>query len=82
MLVARWLFETGGSAVSAHLRGRDLEVRLAAVGGPWHWSVRTHHGRLLAEGDAVTRLAAEEAAEQEVTAVHPPTPALLEALLE
>ena len=39
------------------------------------------HGVVLAEGDAPTRDAAEQAAEDEATAVHPPTDLLLDRLL-
>ena len=39
------------------------------------------HGALLADGTAPTQQAAEEAAEDEAMAVHPPTQELLERLL-
>lgn len=47
----------------------------------WHWQVACPNGRVLAEGDAPDRSAAEEAAEDEVEAVHPPSEDLIEALL-
>jgi hypothetical protein len=46
----------------------------------WHWTVGPR-GNRLAQGDARTRLEAERAAEDEATAVHPPTPDLLYRLL-
>lgn len=47
----------------------------------WHWQVVAPSGRVLAEGDAPDRSAAEAAAEDEVEAVHPPSDDLIEALL-
>jgi hypothetical protein len=47
----------------------------------WHWKVTSPHGTLLADGYAASRDAAELAAEDEATAVHPPTPELLDRLL-
>ena len=68
-------------ALVAHLHGRDLAVEWDLGRGSWHWRVTTAHGTLLAEGDAATRFVAQAAAEDEATAVHPPTADLLERLL-
>ena len=65
---------------AAHLHGRDLEVVAEAL-HTWHWWVRSPHGEVLAEGRTSDRQRAEEAAEDEATAVHPPTSELLERLL-
>jgi hypothetical protein len=65
---------------AAHLHGRDLEVASEAL-HTWHWWVRSPHGEVLAEGRASDRQRAEEAAEDEATAVHPPTSELIERLL-
>jgi hypothetical protein len=83
MRVARWRVEDGVMlpAFEAHLHGRDLEVAEEAAEGPWAWYVRTPHGALLASGEAPTCDAAEQDAEDEATAVHPPTAELLELLL-
>lgn len=67
-------------AFAAHVHGRDLEVVAEPARG-WHWWVRSPHGALLADGVCPTMEAAEEEAEQEAMAVHPPTPELLERLL-
>ena len=53
----------------------------AEPGTAWHWRVTSPHGAVLADGYAVSREAAELAAEDEATAVHPPTPELLDRLL-
>jgi hypothetical protein len=79
-----WHAEPGtalGSAFAAHLHGRDLEVVSDDQAHRWHWIVTSPHGTLLADGFAVSRDAAELAAEDEATAVHPPTPELLDRLL-
>ncbi len=47
----------------------------------WHWQVVAPCGRVLAEGNAPDRRAAEEAAEDEVEAIHPPSDDLIDALL-
>lgn len=47
----------------------------------WHWQVTAPCGRVLAEGDAPDRRTAEEAAEDEVEAIHPPSDALIDVLL-
>lgn len=66
---------------ATHLHGRDLVVVHEGEPSHWHWCVRSPHGAVLAEGDAPTRDAAEQAAEDEATAVHPPTEELLDRLL-
>jgi hypothetical protein len=63
------------------VHGRDLEVVSEPALHSYHWWVRSPHGELLAEGRASDRRRAEEAAEDEATAVHPPTTGLLERLL-
>ena len=83
VLVAAWHPVEEGVATSfaAHLHGRDLSVVRVPEQGRWHWTVGSPHGGRLAQGDARTRLEAERAAEDEATAVHPPTPDLLDRLL-
>ena len=84
MHIASWHAEPGsafGSAFSAHLHGRDLEVVVDGAAHRWHWAVTSPHGTVLADGYAASRDAAELAAEDEATAVHPPTPELLDRLL-
>jgi hypothetical protein len=66
---------------AAHLHGRDLAVAQDVEHASWHWRVVSPHGGVLAQGDAPSRLAAEQAAEDEATAVHPPTAELLDRLL-
>ena len=70
------------AAFAAHLHGRDLVVLADQPTHGWRWVVRAPHGAVLADGMAPTRAAAEEAAENEATAVHPPTGRLLELLLD
>jgi hypothetical protein len=65
----------------AHLHGRELAVWPDPVGGRWRWRVESSHGTALGDGDAPDRIAAERAAEDEATAVHPPTDLLLDRLL-
>jgi hypothetical protein len=68
-------------AFGAHLHGRDAEVTVG-VGAPrWHWRVVSPAGHALAEGEAPDRDAAEQAAENEVCAVHPPTSHLIDELV-
>ncbi len=68
-------------AFATHFHGRDAEVT-APEGQPrWHWRVLSPTGHVLAEGDAPDRDAAEQAAEDEVCAVHPPTSHLLNELV-
>jgi hypothetical protein len=84
MHVASWHADPGsafGSAFAAHLHGRNLEVAAEPLSHRWHWRVSSPHGALLADGYAASRDAAELAAEEEATAVHPPTPELLDRLL-
>lgn len=84
MHVASWHAEAGsafGCAFAAHLHGRELEVLAEPVAHRWHWRVTSPRGALLADGYAVSRDAAELAAEEEATSVHPPTPELLDRLL-
>ena len=83
ILVAAWhpSCEADPPAFAAHLHGRELAVIQVPGCGRWHWRVVSPHGVPLAEGDAPDRLAAEAAAEDEATAVHPPTSELLERLL-
>ena len=83
MCIASWHHEPGTEipAFATHLHGRDLEVVADPAIHAWHWFVRTPHGGVLADGEAPTQQAAEQAAEDEATAVHPPTLELLERLL-
>ena len=68
-------------AFAAHLHGRDAEVMAPDGEHTWHWRVVSPAGHVLAEGDALDRDAAEQAAENEVTAVHPPTAHLIDELV-
>ena len=68
-------------AFAAHIHGRDAEAWLGDGLHLWHWRVLSPAGHLLAEGQAPDRDAAEQAAEDEACAVHPPTPHLLDELL-
>jgi hypothetical protein len=83
MRIAHWQPERGTAeqALATHLHGRDLEVSAHPTHHDWHWRVTTPHGAVLAEGDAPGMTEAEEAAEDEATAIHPPTSELLEQLL-
>ncbi|HEU0244935.1 MAG TPA: hypothetical protein VFQ75_13610 [Candidatus Limnocylindrales bacterium] len=82
MLLGHWHHcGTAGAALATHLHGRELDVVRAGESAPWHWRVASPHGALLAEGDAASCEAAEEAAEREALAVHPPTEALIGRLL-
>jgi hypothetical protein len=84
MRIACWHAEPGatlGSAFAAHLHGRDLEVLADPPAHAWRWRVTSPHGAILADGRAPSMNAAEEAAEDEATAVHPPTAELLDRLL-
>lgn len=83
MGIASWHPELDSSnpAFATHLHGRDLEVIADPAVHAWHWFVRAPHGAVLADGDAPTQQSAEQAAEDEATAVHPPTLELLERLL-
>jgi hypothetical protein len=68
-------------AFGTHLHGRDAEVIVREGSHAWHWRVVTPAGHVLAEGDAPDRDAAEQAAEDEASAVHPPTPQLVDEML-
>ena len=82
MLLGHWHHcEAVGPALATHLHGRELDVMCAGERPCWHWRVASPHGALLAEGDAASCAAAEEAAEREALAIHPPTEALLSRLL-
>ena len=86
MRICTWhpepLAGAGEGAFATHLHGRDLEVLAEPRSHAWRWRVLAPHGAVLADGLAPTRTAAEEAAEDEATAVHPPTERLLELLLD
>jgi hypothetical protein len=83
MRIGHWHPEEGTPvpAFAAHMHGRDLEVVAEPAVHAWHWRVSAPHGAVLAEGQAPDMAAAEQAAEDEATAVHPPTAELLERLL-
>lgn len=68
-------------ALATHLHGREALVSVAEGCHLWHWRVSSLTGHVLAEGNAPDRDAAEQAAEDEVCAVHPPTPHLMDELL-
>jgi hypothetical protein len=68
-------------AFGAHLHGREAEVSVADGARAWHWRITTPTGHVLAEGDAPDRDAAEQAAEDEVCAVHPPSAHLIDEML-
>lgn len=83
MRIASWHPEQGTpeQALATHLHGRDLEVIADPAHHDWRWRVTTPHGVVLAEGEAPGMTEAEQAAEDEATAIHPPTAELLELLL-
>jgi hypothetical protein len=83
MRIAHWHAESGMplGALETHLHGRTLEVKADPEHHDWHWRVTTPHGAVLAEGDAPGMTEAEQAAEDEATAIHPPTSELVELLL-
>jgi hypothetical protein len=85
LLLGHWHLVAGARPddppLATHLHGRELVVVHEDAPPHWHWRVTSPHGAILAEGDAPTRDAAEHAAEDEATAVHPPTDELLEHLL-
>ena len=68
-------------AFGVHLHGRDAEVLVVEGSHTWRWRVVSPAGHLLAEGNAADREAAEQAAEDEVCAVHPPTPHLMDEMI-
>ena len=85
MLVASWHPVPCPAGVrmtfATHFHGRDAQVSVAE-GSYWsRWRVASATGHLLAEGDAPDRDSAEQAAEDEVCAVHPPTAHLMDELL-
>ena len=65
----------------AHLHGRDAEITVREGSARWHWQVLSPAGHVLAEGDAPDRDAAEQAAEEEIFSVHPPSDHLLDELV-
>jgi hypothetical protein len=82
VLVAAWRqIGEAGASFAAHLHGRDLAVDRDPAAGGWRWQVSTPGGAALATGVTASRLAAQRAAEDEATAVHPPTDELLGRLL-
>ncbi len=83
MPIAHWHLEPDMpvQALATHVHGRDLEVLADPAHHDWRWRVCTPHGEVLAEGEAPDMTAAEQAAEDEATAIHPPTLELLERLL-
>ena len=85
MLIARWRIvdccPPVRMAFEGHLHGREMRVDAIEGEHDWRWQVATPHGHLLASGVAPERHAAQQAAEDEVLAVHPPTTTLVEDLL-
>jgi hypothetical protein len=69
-------------ALRAHLHGRDAEVHARAGERRWHWRVLSPGGHVLAEGRADDRDAAQDAAESEILAVHPPTERMIDGLID
>ena len=68
-------------AFATHLHRRDADISVAEGSHRWQWRVVSPAGHVLAEGDAPDRDSAEQAAENEVCAVHPPTAHLVGDLL-
>ncbi len=85
MLVARWhpipCPPGVRMAFATHLHGRDAEVTVDEGAHLWHWCVVSPAGHVLAEGVADDRATAEQAAENEVSSVHPPSPHLIDELV-
>jgi hypothetical protein len=85
MLIAAWhpiACATGTRmAFATHFHGRDADVTVREGERQWHWRVLSPAGHVLAEGDAPDRDAAEQAAEDEVCAVHPPSAHLLDEMV-
>jgi hypothetical protein len=85
MLTASWhpVVSPAGirMAFAAHIHGREAHVCVCEGVHLWHWRVVSPAGHVLAEGDAPDREAAEQAAEDEACAVHPPTAHLLDEML-
>ncbi len=68
-------------AFHAHIHGREVGVCVCEGDRVWHWRITSPTGHLLAEGTARDREAAEQAAEDEIFAIHPPSAHLLDDLL-
>ncbi len=85
MLIASWhpISCPDGTrmAFATHVHGRDAEATVDEGTHVWHWRVISPAGHVLAQGCAPDREAAEQAAEDEACAVHPPTPHLMDELL-
>jgi hypothetical protein len=82
MLLGHWHHvDRPATGLAAHIHGRELLVEPEPAPCAWHWAVRSPHGVVLAEGEAPSCELAEEAAEDEALAVHPPTDLLLDLLL-
>ena len=62
-------------------RARGMAGPVGPAAPSWHWQVVAPCGRVLAEGDAPDRRTAEQAAEDEVEAIHPPSDDLIDTLL-
>ena len=69
-------------ALRAHLHGRNAEIWARVGERRWHWRVVSPGGHVLAEGRADDRDSAEDAAESEIFAVHPPTERLIDELVD
>jgi hypothetical protein len=68
-------------ALRAHLHGREAEVLAFEGEHRWRWRVFSTGGHVMAEGNAPDRDAAEQAAEDEIFSVHPPTGHLIDDLV-
>jgi hypothetical protein len=68
-------------AFGTHLHGRDAQVIVLEGTHAWRGRVVSPAGHVLAEGDAADRDAAEQSAEDEACAVHPPIPHLMDEML-
>jgi len=68
-------------ALRAHLHGREAEVLAFEGEHRWRWRVFSPGGHVMAEGNAPDRDAAEQAAEDEIFSVHPPTEHLIDDLV-
>jgi hypothetical protein len=60
------------AALETTLHGRCLHIEHRAGEPCWRWSVRSAHGRELADGEVGDAHAAERAAEDEVYRIHVP----------
>jgi hypothetical protein len=78
MLIASWhpipCLDGVRMAFATHLHGRDAVVCVDEGSPTWHWRIMSPTGHLLAQGTAPDRDAAEQAAEDEILAVHPRPP--------